>query len=431
MLTWGLLFFSITVGGCWKFCDCQTESFGNRRKTTITVPMALSFPLFSSFAFQSMTSYRTISKSVFFCAICLYCSLVFPADLSFDQAINIIRGLEKQVDTLYWKASIEQKYYGFDSTVTMHGELRVEAFFDPSRKFYNVSYTTFPPDVVKNDSSAVVDQLAFGGGQYTFLAPNRKLGGITNDRMDFPSSRLFSGLVFAPEGLLPGLPNVFSLMASIDSDGRADLLSSFLSGWKAGKNQFSINEEGVLSVFAEVKLEKTTDCPASVSLLYDTQKGGIITHAVVKYRQLDENGIEQEKELCNWTVETKKNNEGLWVPLKTSYKEFLSSDRLSTTLEATFEVVEINPSIKSDQFVLSMPDGYYVDDFTQKMRYKVGTPFDVDEAVEDFMRAKGLTGNVPPQVRRGNTLRYILMGTGILLIAIGLYQKIQQWRRRK
>ena len=375
-----------------------------------------------------MISHRTISKVMFLCMISLCCPLVFPGDLPFSQVVDIVRGLEKQVDTLYWKALVEQKFYGFDSAVTIEGELRVEAFFDPARKFYNVSYTTFPPGVMKNDRSGDIDQLAFGGNQYTFLAHNRKEGGITNDRMDFPSSHWFSGLVFAPEGLLPGLPNIFSLMAILGDDGRADLLSSFLADWKTGKNQFFINEEGVLNIIAEVKLKKTTDCPASVSLFYDMQKGGIITSAVVTYRQFDENRIEREKELCSWTIETKQNSDGQWVPFKTSYKEFLSSGRLSATLEATFEEVKINPPIKSDLFVLSMPDGYYVDDFTKNLRYKVGMPIDEDQAIENFMRRHDLTGDVPPQMKRWFFLRYISTGIGIVLILIVLYRMVRRWR---
>lgn len=368
-----------------------------------------------------------VHKVVFFCAINFFCSAVFSTELSFDQAIGIVRGLEKQVETLYWKASVEQKFYGYDSAVTIEGKFQIEAFFDPSRRFYNVMYVSLPPNDVK-DASEARHQLAFGGNQYTFLDHGLKQGGITNNRTDSPLSHLYTGLLFSQDGLLPGLPNIFSFMGSTRRDGRADLLSSFLSDWKVGKIQFSINEEGVLNVIAEVKLENTANCPTTVTLFYDTRKGGIITNADVKYRRPGESGIEQEIELCRWMVEARQNSDGKWIPSKTTYKEFISTGQLFATLEATFESVEINPSINSNHFVLSMPDGYYVDDFIQKLRYKVGTPIDEDRAIEKFMNKHGFTGDMP-QRQRGNYIRYILMGTGVILIFIGLYRLVLKRRK--
>jgi len=355
---------------------------------------------------------------------------VFSTDLSFDQAITIVRGLEKSVDTIYWKASVEQKTHTLDPSASRSGRYLIEALFDPSLKFYNVSYTAFPPDDLQ-DASESKNQLAFDGSQHTFLAHDIRSGGITNNRTDFSSAYVYSGLQFSQEGLLPGLPNIFSFMAtSRDNDSKSGLLSSFLMDWKTGKNSFTISEDGVLNIVAEVKLLNTTDCPTTVSLFYDTQRGGGIASAVIKYRQLDENRVEREKELCNWTVETKQNDKGQWVPYKTLYKEFISSGRLFFTLEATFDVVEINPSIKSDQFVLSMPDGYFVDDFTKKLRYKVGVPIDEDRAIEDFMECHGFTGNVPDHMKRGDVFRYALMGIGIIMIIIWLFRIIPRWRGR-
>jgi len=356
------------------------------------------------------------------------CCFTFSAELSYQQVFDIVRGLEKQIDMLYWKASVEQKIYGEDLIVSGQNKYDIEAFFDPTRKLYNVSYTMLPPDGITNGLS-LSNRLAFDGNQYTFLDDSRKRGNITNNRMDSPTSYLHSGLLFSQEGLLPGLPSIFSFRAiTRDSDSRADTLSSFLPEWKT-KSKFIISEDGILNIIAEIKLLGTTNCPATVTLLYDMQKGGIVTSAVVRYKQLNEKKVEQEKELCNWAIEVKQNDKEKWVPYKIFYKEFTSAGRLGITLEATFDKVEINPPVESDMFVLSMPDGYSVDDFVNKLRYRVGTPFNEDRAIEDFMRNHDLTGNVPPQVKHWTMLRYTLMGMGIIMILIALARMI--WKKLK
>jgi hypothetical protein len=73
-----------------------------------------------------------------------------------------------------------------------------------------------------------------------------------------------------------------------------------------------------------------------------------------------------------------------------------------------------------------MPDGYYVDDFTQKLRYKVGTPVGEYEAINNFMRSHGITGNVPLPQQHMTPLQYVLMGIGIVMILIALYSMLMK-----
>lgn len=350
-------------------------------------------------------------------------------EVTLEKAFDIVRSLEKETKILYWNSSVEQKFYGHNLKVTVQSKYVIEAFFDPSRKLYNVTYVISPP---RNDTKRILGlttQLAYDGKQYTFLDHNRKEGCITKDRSDCPSSHLFSGLYYAQEGLCLGLPNIMAYKTtSRNNDSKVDLLSTFFHGWKNTTNQYEIKDDGVLSIFAHIKLLDTTDCPVIVALDYNTMKGGIITSAVVKYKQLDENKTVQEKVLCNWTVETKQKTDGKWVPTKTSYQEF-AAGRLFASFEANFESVEINPITRPDLFVISMPDGTYVDDYIEKLRYKVGDIFEEDQAIEAFMQTHGLTGDIPIKMRRGNTIRYILMGTGIILICIAIFQMIQKRRK--
>lgn len=375
-----------------------------------------------------MINYRIIAV-INLCVFNLFCNLALSEELSFDKAFNIVQGCERQIGTLHWRASVDYKVYGPDLNVSLQDKYTIEAFFDPVHKFYNITYKKFPPTEIKSPL-VVTNQMAFDGNNYTYLDQTCGNGGISHNKSDFPSSYRFSGLLYSQEGALPGLPNIFSLKATThNDDSRTDLLSSFFRSWKDSKNtKYIIDDDGVLNITVDTKLLCTTDCPASIALSYDTKKGGIISNIVVRYKQLDENKIVQEKELCSWKVDTELNGNGKWVPTKTIYSEF-AAGRLFATLEAIFESVDINTSIKDDQFVISMPDGVYVDDFIKKIRYKVGTPIDEDKAIDAFMRSNDLTGDVPAQIRQGSMLRYFLMGVGLLVMGIAVYQKMQKRRK--
>jgi hypothetical protein len=246
-------------------------------------------------------------------------------------------------------------------------------------------------------------------------------GTISKDYDNGRISRQFSkNMKFIYEiGLFTGVPCLFEPLMQA---GGVKYFSEYLSEWIDSKKLLSLSriDDGTFLIYAQIHPEPMSHYVTKI--IYDTNKGGIITDykILLSYSKESGDGILYS----HFKTATNQNSHGDWVPVKTT----ITIPLMKYDFEISYENFELLSNMPKDSFAFHFPDGTFVDDFISKTYYKVGDIYDEDAAIDRFIERYGLTGNIQTKpVIYTIYIRYIFMGVGILMIIISVILYIRKW----
>ena len=369
-------------------------------------------------------------------------------EIQYEDALGVVKSCEKGICAFKWKIRMQI------TTLPPVGERNsnntqnfaktsasANVFLDCLTKRFKVDQKKQSYAVMRDNSVMPYlheSSLAYDGTTYSAWrrdTPQKQgtafhdgsKGEIAGNLDDFHIIRQFldeGGL--AKVGFRTGIPCFFR-HSLITSDTR--FFSEFLSEWKKEEKLIALfrQDDGDIVIYARAYPEPLSHYVAKV--VYSPKKNGIITEysTLLSYSKEKGEGMLDSRLL----TQCKQNQDGTWVPSTAVSFSVPLAGQNGYNSEVYYEEFEYLPKIPVKEFQVTFPDGTTVEDHVAKKFYKVGDLLDEDKAIDEFILRHGLTGNVPPQVRRGNVIRYILMGTGIIMIVIALYQMIQQKRRKE
>jgi hypothetical protein len=338
------------------------------------------------------------------------------AEVNPAKAVDIIKSLENSISTLKWDFYVGDIYSANNREVLDS----VSVLVDIQTKRYYIDRK-----IVSKKRKSI---FSFNGREYVSFSGMLEgektatslldLGKISTEANDMPSSETLKNN-WSIVGIGNGVPGLFAPFFA--DDDVPTFFSLFMKRWIKGKKVISVsdNRQGVMDIKIFTKF---FDIPYVMYISYDITKKGIITYVkaspVKDKTHAEQLTFGEGKVFFEMSVLTKKNDQGQDVPETIKFHQ--PDSKINNTL--TYANFIINPPIDSKSFVIDFPDGTYVDDQIQKMYYKIGDLIDEDKAISDFMLLHNLTGDVPrPQHRYGIAFRYILIGTGIVLIVIAIY----------
>lgn len=364
--------------------------------------------------------------------------------MSSRDALQIIKSCEKNISVLKWKTKSQivsvSNFIETDPKKPSQKQLKMDAevLFDLKTKYFKVHLRGGQIGILKDGSEIEYvreTSVAYNGTSYTAWKKdtpqivNKSLyqgcsGEISNN---LDESGILNHFLISEEftmvGLRTGVPCLFQPFL-IESDIK--LFSEYLSEWENTKKIINIfrQEDGSIIIYAKIHSEPMSHYVTKV--IYSPEKNGIITEytTLLSYSREEGDG----KIYAQFITECMQNNNGVWVPSRISLDlPFWGKNGIKN--ELLYDEFECLPKVLKNEFQVTFPDGTEVEDYIAKKFYKVGDSIDEDSAIDEFMQRHGLTGNVPAQIKRGNVLRYVVMGTGLLLIAIAAYQFVQKWRK--
>ena len=376
-----------------------------------------------------------INASVFYLLMLIsFCEFqnisVAMEEMTPEEALTIIKGIEKNIPairfTVTWDSDppvMSEKTILYDLTTGKYrvNEKSVKRWRDGTAP-YGASNEQF-----SFDGTVFYEWSQFIPGAQLPRDNSQSCGIISNNLDDSPLNRNFQEFKNA---IGIGLPLMFydieGKQIRLGTTGSGyhphDVFSKYLETWiKFGcvKNIVVISP-GIL----ELSMSFTTKV-STVRLIvtYDINKGGYVTSAKYYVTWLD-SSPEQEFLLTELTVDTTQSTNGTWVPV-TLKKKVMNRDE---EILFRYSDVEIISSPSSQDYTIDFPDGTFATDHLTKMAYRVGDPLDKEKAIDEFIRRHGLSGD-PFLTKRSNTLRCILLGTGvIIIIGIAVYQMMQKRR---
>ena len=352
-----------------------------------------------------------------------------------QKIIQISKNHAKQAKSLQWECSRKdgkfqyEKQLSFDALDSQGQIEKYEVFFDPiSRKFNIRGNMTVRWIGGTNNYTSIDIQYAFDGVAYRCWKkekegremPPEKMTGqgqISRDLsdLDYDTKSFFDAKGFK-QGILPGIPG-FILTHTYSYYGMERICDVFET-WEKENRVDSIKKvDDKIEITARVDvLQGSSDF--FLRVIYDPTSD-TIEHGTVFSRFEGENVMEF------YEVIFRTNEQGFRVP--DSIKIVMPLDKRAIIV--TYHSFRFVDTIQAELFQFIFPDGIYVNDHIAHKYFKVGDLLNEDKAIDEFIQRHGLTGDVPLQVRRGNTLRYVMMCAGLILIGIALYQMVQKWRK--
>jgi hypothetical protein len=373
--------------------------------------------------------FRTLSS------LCIFMGLspvVLSQEIPFNKAITVIQSAENSLKSAEWKCKVNFKVripsdadiVNIDESLLVDSQQYADysVLYDIQRQTYLVEgESRLPWYEGSHPQLSSIFGFSYDGKNYSSwqrtkggdsLPDNKEFteGQISMDMNQVQNVARFHSTNGGLVGFGTGFPGQLTIQ---DENFYGPLrLSAILTEWNSKGFPISIKELSSDKWLIEAKIVLPTTAERIIRIHLLPQHG-IITYfsRVSQFR-----GKEHEELRIEITV--KENEDRQVVPHTVRFIHPL--DRLMDI--TTFSSVKFNPSIKQENFQLSFPDGTIVEDFIAKKYYKVGDMIDEDQAISDFMLLNNLTGDVPrPQHRYGIAFRYILIGTGIVLIVIAIY----------
>ena len=352
-------------------------------------------------------------------------------EIPIDKAVGILQTLEAEIKTLEWDVNITKTQIR-DGQELATGFLRKSrVIYDPRKKIFCAFISGNSPASGRDGGNVAFEVgVSFDGVRYMAWrrAIEKEINSFTfglgvvskseSDVVQIYDVKRLAGMDF---GIVTGLPSIF--VNSYQKEASAVFLSEHIKKCKRDRIPCGIHEiaSGLWQINTKGSFASLT---FDVEILLDINKGGIVTkyewsHTVNNTKHV----------LLSYEIQTIENVDGRWVPSVVTAMEH-PGPGVSNKTVLTYSNVRIHEKTNANSFMSDFPDGIHVTDYDAKRYYKVGDPVSADKAIGDFMTRHNLTGNVPSQVRRGNVIRYILMGIGSIMIIIALYQMIQQKRRK-
>ena len=385
-----------------------------------------------------------LAKSSFTSVLMLFfatlSSLLCANEIPFDQTISVIESAEKSLKSAKWDCEVL-----FNIQVQDVNDVNLDKIVGFSRVDHPIyaKYSVLLDHVANNfivegrsclrwidgDNPLLSSEFAYSYDGKCYASWQRSKGGnsIPNesdytdgeisadvDQVRNVSSFLDTKGAYAWFGI--GFPGQITLQDDGIYETRA--LSSVLLEWNSRGFPISIQELSQDKWVIEAKIIIPTGAERVIIMHILPREGIVVFFSRASHFR------EKVYEELRVEVDVVKTEEGAMVPR--SMYVLRPLDRIMDCV--TFSCVEINPPVKKDMFSVSFPDGTEVDDYVAKRIYKIGDPINEDRAINDFMVLHGLTGEsfLP---KRSNTLRCILLGTGvIIIIGIAVYQMMQKRR---
>lgn len=343
-------------------------------------------------------------------------------EVAYPQALSIVKNLEKSVDAIK-----------FTTSSSVNKNTHTSFTYDASQKRYLLegSYTNEWTQGT-NPHISCKYAISFDGKQYREYSQcvpgirqpqsNERCDGIIS--IDLSDSPLNKNTRFDDYGLTIGSPLLFfDYYAALHDKSLCDttVFSKFLERWHSNgalksirelnQNEWEIAASFVLPDGVQVRLVAT----------YNLSKGGVVTNVKYYCRDPDNSSLGEVLE-NEYLVEFQEKN----FPKRITKKHW----RKGESLLVEYDTFATHSGSSISDYSLSFPDGTFVDDFIKSIRYRVGDPINVDKAIDEFMQRHGLTGDFPKKTFRNNAIRFTLIGAGLILIGIAVYQMLQQKRRR-
>jgi hypothetical protein len=342
--------------------------------------------------------------------------LIVANEIPIDNAIQIIKGTEKNYNFLSWNVSI-QYTFAPPTTKKRTENSVVNAIYDNKSGKYNIESSSHVVEGLESSERAdFFWGLTFDGSMYSHWHTNEianksaqsGLGIITDDikKASFHRQHI-QAWQLKTFGLVTGMPTIYSRII-FGEDNQLTKFSDIIVEWAKKKSIISVDMDNATSIIV-FSVEEPTNIENTVlktHIVFDIPKGAI---SQAELKQVQPN---TEKVYASWKTEFKMNEKQEYVPKITTYHNFANFE----TWQFKYVSVNTNTKLSSNDFICKFPDGITVEDTVKKMRFRIGNPFDEDKAISDFMIRHGLTGNVPVKTTSGGIVRYVLIVVGSLII---------------
>lgn len=378
---------------------------------------------------------------LFFSARLLFANAA--SELSLQQAIQIVKGAERQVSVLEWtvessSTTIPPKT---SQAVARSSSSSKSALYDFNSRYYrSLSRRLQTKPNAKMNGYTI--GLSFNGKVYNSLwgywtGDSAFQGdGIITDEIEkavYHNVQTKANRIVLL-GLVTGMPGAVYTETMYPTPEEEEStspvgnvrLSDTLVKWQ--KNGYDVSvvmkseEQQIHFVGTSTKPFYGGDRRTQSTIVFDIQRGAVIS---AELNALTGDGIDH---CCKWQVEFDSNVEATpttYRPLRIIHDDYGNYNRSVFD----YKSVEVNPKRTAQDYTCAFPNGTLVEDTIQKMLYTVGSPMDTDQAVGEFMKLHGLTGDVPKKTFRNNAIRFTLIGAGLILIGIAIYQMLQKRRR--